>query len=164
MKTKRWLAALLLPLLLFTLSCSEKALPTDVVAALCEVESDHPIGTLYSYRVSSSDAELIGDKMLCAMFGDGKLPSVIDEVESGAFYLSPTHPYEITLFYTKSRDGAKKVAQMCLLRKEAIIRAWSGKGYDEYLQNAEVTVCGRWVMLSVSHDAKELAHRLDRLT
>ena len=141
------------------LSCSPARTPVDVISALYRAENSPPRGSLYGYHLTDSSIAEMPEEMLCALFGNGAYPAALDEAETGACYLSLTHPYEITIFYAKSREGAKKLAQMCLLRKDALLRAWEGKGYDDYLQNATVTVRGRWVMLSITRDRAE-AERL----
>ncbi len=157
-----------LPLLLFILlscvACTPRATPTEAVRLLCKEEVSPPAGILYGYRSTDGSIPLLSEEMLCALFGNGSLPAALDEAAAGACYLCPTHPFEITVFYAKSNRGAEKLAAMCLQRKEQITQYWSGKGYDDYIQNAEVTVNGRWVLFSVSKDPSSMVRQFARAT
>lgn len=153
---KRTILSLLLILALLCTGCSSPPSPTSLVMRLCEVEPSLPVGTLYTYQFADDAGEEITNTHLQALFGRGYLPTELDEAMCGAFYLSPTHPFEICVFRAKSRDGAQKLASLCLSRLELLTRFWSKQGHGDYLQNACVAVCGDWVMLAVTSDAKEI--------
>ena len=153
---KRTSLALLLILALLCTGCAAPPSPTALVLRLCEVEASLPVGTLYTYQFTDSVGEEISDAHVQSLFGRGCLPPELDEAMCGAFYLSPTHPFEICVFRAKSRDGVQNLTTLCLSRLELLTRFWSEQGHADYLKNACVAVCGDWVMLAITSDEKEI--------
>ena len=97
---------------------------------------------------------MLTDELLAVTFGNGHLPPELDEVVDAAVYLSYTHPVELAVFRCKSTDGTDAVAAMCLRRLD-YLRHHRINQSDElhaYLDRARVTVCGKWVILTVSSD------------
>ena len=59
---------------------------------------------------------------------------------------------EFSVFLCDSNADTDAVAQMCLRRLSYLKSYWKDTEDASYLQNASVTVRGRWVVLCVSSD------------
>ncbi|MBQ2734994.1 MAG: DUF4358 domain-containing protein [Clostridia bacterium] len=79
----------------------------------------------------------------------------MDEIADAACYFSYAHPCEFGVFLCKSASSAQTVAKMCLRRLDILKSYRTYEGLDEstvsaYLENASVTVRGKYVILRVS--------------
>lgn len=153
------LTALLLIFCLLTVCTLPSCTPTHATArelleAMRNVEKPLPAGRSY-VRLAPQDGEYaLTDELLAVTFGNGHLPPEMDEVIDAAVYLSFTRPAELAVFRCKSTDGTDAVAAMCLRRLDYLRNHRTDPDNDlhTYLDRARVTVCGRWVILTVSSD------------
>ncbi len=151
-RASAWL--LFLCLLAALLGCGRKdATPETVIRAICRAEPSLPAGRLYVLSAPSDDAKHPSDAWLSAMFGKSDLPPAFSLVEDAAFFTSYTHPCEFAVFLCKTADGTRAVSEVCLQRLNTLKLYWKGEGIsDAVLQNAGVTVRGKWVILYLCQD------------
>lgn len=168
MKKRRFKAILLLSLLLcHLLSCSAHP-PTAraVLGAMCRSESALPAGEIY-VRLAPQDGEAyLSDEMLSVIFGNGSLPPEAELIADAALYLSYTRHCEMAALLCKSTDGTDAIATMCLRRLDSLKSYWIGEESAENsmdFDQARVTVCGRWVIMTLCSDP-EAALRAARRT
>ncbi len=136
-------------------SCAHThATARELLEAMRNAEKPLPAGRSYVRCAPQDGEEALTDELLAVIFGNGHLPPQMDEVVDAAVYLSFTHPAELAVFRCKSTDGTDAVAAMCLRRLDYLKhhRINLSAEAQTYLDRARVTVCGRWVILTVSSD------------
>ena len=159
------LLCLLLALSFLLLACNGQKGVTaeEAVLAMCQAEKPLPDGKLYVRSAALDDEKAISDTLLSALYGNGMLPPELDEVSDAAFYISYTSPVEFAAFQCKSRDSTEAVAALCHQRLD-ILRSVRTEDADiPYLERAEITVCGRWVILCISSDTDAVIRAFKRL-
>ena len=155
---KAFFGILLLTLCLLLSACirTDTVSPHQVLEALCQAETPLPAGRIYVLSAPQDSTRHPSDNLLAATFGNGCLPPEMDQVADAAFFLSYTHPCELAVFHCKTADGTDQVAEMCLRRLDSIkqyrTNSSTEEAYAAYLENACVTVRGKWVILLVSSD------------
>lgn len=137
-------------LLLTACHTKEQAAPADAVAAMCAAEKPLPSGRVYSLSATKDSDEYLSDTLLATTFGNGSLPPAMDGVSDAACFFSYTQPCEFAVFLCKSTDSTDAVAKMCLQRLDTLKHERANEA--SYLENACVTVRGRWVVLCISSD------------
>ena len=146
--------------LLFLFSaCGNTASATSsqAINAICASQTGLPPGRIYVRSAAPDDAEFLSDALLAATYGNGYLPPEMDEVTDAACFFSYTQPCEIAVFLCKTAAGTDAVAEMCLRRLDTLKQYRSKADIDEsthelYLENATVTVRGRWDILCAAPD------------
>ena len=124
---------------------------------MCEAETSLPAGKLYVLSAPEDSEEYFPSALFAATFGNGSAPPELDLIDDAAIYFSYATSCELAAFLCKSADGTDAVAKMCLRRLDVL------KNYrdsdrtsqiedTDLLENATVTVRGRWVILCVSSD------------
>ena len=163
-KTIRFrLPLLLLCTALFLSACSgPKTTPQNVIAAICEAENGLPAGRLYVLSAPTDDEKHPSESWLGAMFGNGKVPSAFDLVEDAAFFTSYTEPCEFAAFLCKTKDATQAVSEVCLHRLHSLKLYREGEKDSAPLQNAGVTVRGKWVILYVCKDPQGVLRAIRR--
>ena len=151
---KNGTVCIFLCLALFLSACGgSKSSPEEVLKAICQSQSDLPAGRLYVLSAPSDDARHPDDGWLFAMFGKEELPATLSLVEDAAFFSSYTHACEFAVFLCKSAKGTSAVSQLCLQRLNTLKLYWeAAENNDTPLQNAGVTVRGKWVILYLCKD------------
>ena len=162
---KTILLCFLLALSLLLLSCNGQGgvCAEEAVLAMCQAEKPLPDGRLYVRSAASDDEKAISDTLLSALYGNGTLPPALDEISDAAFYFSYTSPVEFAAFQCKSRDSTEAVAALCHQRLDILRSVRTESSDAQYLDRAEITVCGRWVVLCISSDADAAIRAFKRL-
>ena len=139
--------------LLFSACGRSKTSPEEVLNAMCRSQALLPAGQLYVLSAPSDDAGHPDDGWLFAMFGKEEFCTALALVEDAAFFSSYTHACEFAVFLCKSAKGTSAVSQLCLQRLNTLKLYWEGvESNDTSLQNAGVTLRGRWVILYLCED------------
>ena len=133
------------------------------VLAMCQAEKPLPDGKLYVRSAASDDEKAISDTLLSALYGNGSLPPELDEVSDAAFYFSYTSPVEFAAFRCKSSDGTEAVAALCHQRLDILRSVRTEASDTAYLDRAEITVCGKWVLFCISSDTDAVIRAFKRL-
>ena len=165
--TAKALLWILISAVLLCSSCSPKETLTahEAITALCGASSALPSGRLYlrDYDVASSSHQLT-DPLLSDLFGAGKLPPEMDLVQDAALYLAYAEPFEYAVFCCKSRDDTSRVALLCQQRIDRLRHPYATVAdMPLSLQNAVVSVRGRWVVLCMSPDPDTAIRAFRRL-
>lgn len=141
---------------------SKKTTPQELIEAICNAENGLPAGRFYVLSAQADDAKHPSDIWLGAMFGNGKMPSALALVEDAAFFASYTQPCEFAVFLCKTSNATKAVSEMCLHRLDSLKLYREGEKDSAPLQNAGVTVRGKWVFLYVCNDPQEVLRAIRR--
>ncbi len=158
MKQRRYplLSILCFLLVLALVSCSpSSASPRSVLGAMRRAEVGLPAGQIY-VRLAPQDGEAyLSDELLSVIFGNGSLPPEIELIADAALYLSYTQQREMAVFRCKSTDGTDAIAAMCLRRLDSLKSYWTDEGKSDVgidFSSARVTICGKWVILTLCAD------------
>lgn len=172
MKLRRTAVAvcILLSVILAFCACTDASVtPQKVLADMCRAEKPLPAGQTYLLSALPESDAYLSPELLAACFGkEGKIPIAMDGVQDAAFFFSYRQPCEIDVFLCKSSAETEAVAKMCLHRLDALRNYFEGaetctEEAVAYLQNACVTVRGRWVVLCVSSDTDAVLRAFRRL-
>ena len=143
--------------LLFSLpvGCARRTPDTaDVLDAMCASQPTLPAGQVYLHTATLGDAGYADEELLAALFGEGALPIELASVNAYAFRLcSFAEPHEFAVFLCVSTQDAYAVAEMCIRRTDRIRYLCRGTEYEDIADNAQVSVCGKYVLLAVCEDA-----------
>ena len=145
------LCCLLLTLSLLSCQLQERATPAEAVEAMCRAEKPLPAGQLYCLSEQhSGQGEPLTRELIETAFGNGVYPPEMDGVTDAACFFSYSEACELSVFLCESATDAHSVANMCLRRLELLKR--ERPDCADILENATVTVRGRWTVLCVSSD------------
>ena len=165
--TAKALLWILVSVVLLCSSCTERSVPSalEAITALCEANPSLPTGRFYWRHTSApSAAHELSDRLLADLFGAGVLPPEIDHVQDAAVYLAFTEQEEYAVFLCKSRDDTASLSLLCQRRIDRLRRPYATEqAMPPSLQNASVTVRGRWVILCVTPDPDAAIRSLRRL-
>ena len=148
------LGCLILVLVILFGGCSGKqASPAEALDAICATEKPLPAGKVYLRSAPTDSGSHLSDALIATVYGNGILPPALDGVRDAACFFSYTQPCELAVFLCKSNNSTDAVAKMCLRRIDSLKAQWANNDSAlPYLENACVTVRGRWVILCVSSD------------
>ncbi len=155
--TARCVTCLLSVCLILSLTACQigaRVTPLEVVTAMRAAEKPLPHGQIYSLSPDKEACEILSEELITDLFGDGVYPPEMDGVRDAACFLSYRDLCEISVFYCRSADEADAVAIMLVRRLELLRR--ERPDYVEKLENACVTVRGRWALLCISNDTSSL--------
>ena len=103
----------------------ERAASLDVVSSLVENEVGLPSGQIYSSNAEEGDDGYVSDELLCALYGEGKMPPEKDEWIEFSFFLSTAqHPCELAVFLCSSPDSASDTAHLLCSRIDNVAKIW----------------------------------------
>ncbi len=153
--------------ILFLPSCGakERVASLDVVSSLAEGEVALPSGQIYSSTAIEGEEGYISDELLCALYGEGRMPPEREEWIEFSFFLSNAeHPCELAVFLCSSPDSASDTARLLCSRIDNVGKIWAHDAqYSGYIENASVTVIKNYVVMCISSDgayAQKIAKRL----
>ena len=153
---KRIFAWALMLCLLCLGGCGRQQVSVEsMLLALTDAEIGLPAGQVYlAYAPEESDEYLAPD-LMAALYGQGEPPWQLALVEDYGMWLSSAqHPCEFAVFLCYARSDTDVVAAMCTSRLDDLRAHYKDSQYASYLQNAQVVVIGKYVLLLISADAQ----------
>ena len=152
-----------LSLILALTSCGHEAAVEDILSAMCDSQPPLPAGQMYQSAAEAGEDGFADEELLAVLFGGGSLPVEFEVISDFSFRLSTGEtPHEFAVFRCLSSRDAYDVAQMCLRRGDLLRRGHIETEWEAVTQEAQVTVCGKYVMWAVGEDvpsALEAARR-----
>ena len=131
----------------------------SVLLALTEAEVGLPAGQAYLASAQEDEVCYLPPDLTAALYGQGEPPGQLALVEDYGMWLSSAqHPCEFAVFRCYARSDTDVVAAMCTSRLDDLRAHYKDSQYASYLQNAQVVVIGKYVLLLISADAQ---HALD---
>lgn len=159
MKHRTLTLSLMISLLLLGGCGRQKVSALQVLTALVEAEVGLPAGQIYLVSAKEDEAAYLPSDMMAALYGEGELPWQLSLVEDYGIWLSSAqHPCEFAVFRCYARSDTDEVATMCTARLDGLRAHYKGSPYASYLQNAQVVIIDKYVLLLISADAQ---HALD---
>lgn len=142
-------------LLSLPVGCARRTPDTaDILDAMCASQPSLPAGQVYLHTAVLGDAGYADEELLATLFGDGALPIELASVNAYAFRLSSfAEPHEFAVFLCVSAQDAYAVAEMCIRRTDRIRFLCRNTEYEAIADGAQVSVCGKYVLLAVGEDA-----------
>ncbi len=142
----------------FLLSACSKSAPVpcrDILSAVMERESGLPAGRIYDMRAAEGNEEFMPERLLSALYGDGKSPSMRScWLDIALFLPSSSHPCELAVILCDSDDTAADTSRLLLHRLDIIRTAKKDAESSDILDNASVTVIGNYVLFIISSDTQ----------
>lgn len=161
-KIKRSLCLLFALVPLFCLcSCGrdEKSVK-DVISAMSAAEKNAPAGKVYISSAVPGEPGYISEKLVTALFGDGKIPAALEVVDSFAVRLSSfASSYEYAVFKAKTTDDTAEIAKMLRQRADAVKNFANNGGSDGKTNSenpAEIFISGKFVILLITSDNESM--------
>ena len=153
---KRALAlALIFTLVLLGGCARQQASVEAVLSALTEAEVGLPAGRMYLASAAADKAAYLPPDLMAALYGEGEPPWQLSLVEDYGMWLSTAqHPCEFAVFRCYARSDTDEVATMCTSRLDDLRAHYKDSQYAYYLQNAQIAVIGKYVLLLISADAQ----------
>ena len=144
---------LTLTLLTMLTSCGHEAAVEDILSAMCNSQPPLPAGQMYQSAAEAGEDGFADEELLAVLFGGGSIPIEFEVICNFAFRLSTGEtPHEFAVFRCLSSRDAYDVAQMCLRRGDLLRRGHIETEWEAVTQEAQVTVCGNYVMWAVGED------------
>ncbi len=151
--TLAWM--LILSLLLLSGCGSREVSAEEVLWALTEAEIGLPAGQFYLSAASEDSEKYLPTELMAALYGQGEPPWQLALIEDYGIWLSSAqHPCEFAVFKCYARSDTDLVAAMCTARLGDLRAHYKDSQYASYLQNAQVAIIGKYVLLLISADAQ----------
>lgn len=153
---------LLLPMLA---SCFGGKAPetSEVLSAMTSAQSSLPAGNYYTTKSSPGAPDYLSDSVFAALYGSGESPAVMKRTESVSAYISSgLYAFEMAVFLCVSERDTAEIADLCLSRIELMRTFYNTNARrlsldmsaKENIDNAKVSIIGRYVIMAVCGDAK----------
>ena len=155
MKTRYKYWTVLLIIFLLT-SCTKSNLTPcrEILGALVDAEVGLPAGKIYDMRATEGEDEYLSKSLLCALFGNGNMPTVRGAWIDCALFLSlGSHPCEFAVFLCNSHDAAQDTARLLCSRIDSVKTLKGGGEYAHILDGARVCIIKNYVVLLISSDS-----------
>lgn len=147
--------ALIFALILLSGCGSQQASVESVLLTLTEAEVGLPAGQAYLASAQEDEVCYLPPDLTAALYGQGEPPWQLALVEDYGMWLSSAqHPCEFAVFRCYARSDTDVVAAMCTSRLDDLRAHYKDSQYASYLQNAQVVVIGKYVLLLISADAQ----------
>ena len=159
-----FLALLLLISLLSSCSDARKA-PSclSVLDAMMSAEIGLPAGRIYSLSEDKDDGYL-SDSLIKSLYGNGSMPAIAKTwIDCAVFISTLGHPCELAVAYCPDRNAAEDTARLFSSRLKSVRALKSDENYSNMLDNAQIAICGNFVLMIISSDsdnALKIAKRL----
>ena len=155
---KKTAALFLTVFLLISLLCScadEKKAPSclSVLEAMTSAEVGLPAGRIYSLSVSDTDDGYLSASLIKSLYGNGSLPAVSESwIDCAVFISTLGHPCEFAVVYCSDRNAAEDTARLFSSRLNSIKSLKSDEEYSNMLDRAQISICGNFVLMTISSD------------
>lgn len=127
----------------------------EVLDAMIGAEIGLPAGQIYLASAPEDGEAYLSPDLTAALYGQGEPPWQLALVEDYGMWLSSAqHPCEFAVFRCYARSDTDEIAAMCTSRLADLRAHYKDSQYASYLQNAQVVVIGKYVLLLISADAQ----------
>ena len=156
MKRSLCLLFALVPLFCLCSCGNDEKSVKEIISAMSAAEKNAPAGKIYLSYAVPGEAEYISEKLVTALFGDGKVPAALEVVDSFAVRLSSfAANYEYAVFKAKTTDDTAEIAKMLRRRADAV-KKYAGikkdNGNTSSDDPAEIFISGKFVVLLITSD------------
>lgn len=138
----------------------------DVLEAMCAAAGTMPVGEVYDRASDPAGKGYLSDVLFAALYGPaarGRLggtesdapdePAAPAMIPDAAVFLSSRqHPAELAVLRCADADGALTAASLCRLRLDSLRDEWQGTDCALWVDRADVTVEGCYVLMAVVPD------------
>jgi hypothetical protein len=148
-----FLSILLLIPLLASCSGARKA-PSclSVLEAMMSAEIGLPAGRVYSLSRDNDDGYL-SDSLINSLYGNGSMPAIARTwIDCAVFVSILGHPCELAVAYCPDRNAAEDTAKLFSSRLKSLRSLKSDEKYSNMLENAQISICGSFVLMIISSD------------